>query len=204
MAATVPPSRPGSSCRSTTMIFNPTELAGVLRVEAQPHTDERGSFTRAFSVAEFQDHGIELAIIECSISRNVSRLTMRGMHYQAAPHEEGKLVRCLRGRIWDVALDLRPGSATHLKWVGVELSADNQVSLWIPGGLAHGYLTLEPDSEILYHMTAGHVPGAARGVRWDDPAFQIDWPDRPAVIADRDATYPDYHSPSDEGGALHA
>lgn len=174
------------------MIFHPTELAGVVRIVPEPRADERGTFTRTFDAAEFRAHGLDGPIVEGSISHNDRRLTLRGMHLQAAPHEESKVVRCTRGRIWDVALDLRPGSASHLGWVGVEMSAVNQVALWIPGGVAHGFITLEPDTDVSYQMTTTHAPHAARGFRWDDPAFQIDWPERPAVIADRDAGYPDF------------
>jgi dTDP-4-dehydrorhamnose 3,5-epimerase len=154
-------------------------------------TDERGFFARTWCREEFADHGLTPELAQCSISFSHRKGTLRGLHYQAAPHQEAKLVRCTRGAIWDVALDLRRDSPTYRAWFGVELSAANRAALYIPEGCAHGQLTLSDDSEVLYQMSAPYVPSAARGVRYDDPAFGIEWPGEVVVINDRDASYPD-------------
>jgi dTDP-4-dehydrorhamnose 3,5-epimerase len=174
------------------MIFRPTALAGVFVVEPEQIHDERGFFARTFSVGEFETAGLNPAIAQCSISYNPRRGTLRGMHFQRAPHAETKLVRCTRGAIWDVAVDLRPDSPTFRKWAGAELTADNRLALAIPEGCAHGFITLSDDSEVFYQISAGYVAEAAAGVRWDDPAFGITWPTSVAVISQRDANYPDF------------
>jgi len=174
------------------MRFLPTEIAGVVRVEAEPQTDARGGFARLHCPEEFAAAGIEFAPAQTSVSRNPHRGTLRGLHYQAAPHAETKLVRVTRGRVFDVAVDIRPDSPTHQRWVAAELSAENLVALFVPEGVAHGFLTLEPDTDVLYQIAPAYRPGHEAGVRWDDPAFAIDWPSRPAAISERDAAYPDY------------
>jgi len=174
------------------MRFVPTEIAGVVRVEAEPHEDERGGFARLQCPDEFAAAGVAFAPVQTSVSRNPTAGTLRGLHYQPAPHAETKLVRVARGRVFDVAVDLRPGSPTHRRWTAAELSADNLVGLFIPEGVAHGFLTLEPDSDVLYQIAPAYQPGHETGVRWDDPAFAIAWPAPPQLISPRDAGYPDY------------
>jgi dTDP-4-dehydrorhamnose 3,5-epimerase len=174
------------------MRFQRTKIAGVFRVAAEPHKDERGAFARLHCPDEFAAAGIPFAPVQTSISCNPHVGTLRGMHYQAAPHAEAKLVRVTRGRMFDVALDLRPGSPTHGQWVAEELSADNLMALYIPEGVAHGFLTLEANTDVLYQISPGYRPGHEAGVRWNDPAFGIAWPEPPQVISQRDASYPDY------------
>jgi dTDP-4-dehydrorhamnose 3,5-epimerase len=171
-----------------------TELSGVWRVELEPLRDERGSFARTFDADLFATAGLDARVVQCNTSFNAHAGTLRGLHYQAPPHEEGKLVRCTRGRIFDVVVDLRPQSPTHCRWLGVELDAEGTRSLFIPGGFAHGFQTLADDSEVHYQMTAAYVPAAARGVRFDDPAFAIDWPAPPGrrIVSERDRAFPDY------------
>ena len=174
------------------MRFVPTEIAGVVRVEAEPHTDARGGFARLHCPDEFAAAGVAFAPVQTSVSRNPTAGTLRGLHYQPAPHAEAKLVRVTRGRVFDVAVDLRPDSPTHRRWTAAELSADNLVGLFIPEGVAHGFLTLEPDSDVLYQIAPAYQPGHEVGVRWDDPAFGIAWPAPPQLISPRDAGYADY------------
>jgi dTDP-4-dehydrorhamnose 3,5-epimerase len=177
------------------VIFNDTALEGVLLVDPELLTDERGGFARTFCTEEFAEHGLDARVVQSNISLNARAGTLRGMHYQADPHGEAKLVRVTSGAIFDVAVDLRPSSPTYLQWFGTELSSQNQRALWIPVGCAHGFQTLHDDSEVLYLMSAPYVPGAGRGVRWDDPAFGIEWPAPPSggmrTMSERDATYPD-------------
>jgi dTDP-4-dehydrorhamnose 3,5-epimerase len=178
-------------------MISPTELAGVMIVELEPRPDRRGSFTRTFDGELFLAHGLDARIAQCSASFNPRAGTLRGLHYQAAPHEEAKLVHCTSGRVFDVVVDLRPSSPTHRCWLGVELAARGPRSLFIPPGCAHGFQTLVDDSELHYQMTVPYVGSAARGVRWDDPAFAIDWPAPPAsgrLISERDRRLPDYVS----------
>ena len=174
------------------MILSETPVAGTFVIDVQPARDERGFFAKTFSTTELAAHGLETAIAECSIAFNTDRHTLRGLHYQAPPHEETKFVRCTRGAVYDVAVDLRPASPTYLRWTALELSAENRRALYVPAGCAHGYLTLQPDSELHYLISEAYAPEAARGVRWDDPHFGIGWPAAPAVISDRDASYPDF------------
>ena len=173
------------------MIFEKTALAGAWIVDVELAEDERGGFARSFCEREFEAHGLAIRYPQCNVSTNRRAGTLRGMHWQARPHAEVKLVRCTRGAILDVIVDLRTGSATRLGWIAVELSARTRRALYVPEGFAHGFLTLEDDTEVLYQMGAVYVPSAARGFRWDDPLFAIDWPRRPAVISARDAGYPD-------------
>ncbi|MDB5476415.1 MAG: rfbD [Phenylobacterium sp.] len=174
------------------MRFAQTEIAGVLVAEIEPAVDARGSFARLQCPGEFAAAGHPFTPAQTSLSRNPQIGTLRGMHYQPAPHGEMKLVRCVRGRIFDVAVDLRADSPSHRRWTAAELSADNARALLIPQGVAHGFLTLEPDSDVLYQIAPEFEPGHEAGVRWDDPAFAIDWPMAPLVLSDRDAGYPDY------------
>ncbi len=176
------------------MKLAPTPIPGVWVVEPERIADERGWFARTFDAAAFAAHGLEPAVVQASASFNVRRGTLRGMHLQAAPHGEPKLVRCVRGAIFDVALDLRPGSPAHRRWHAVELSAENGRGLYLPPGVAHGFQTLADDTEVLYLMGHEYVAQAASGVRWDDPAFAIAWPEAPEgrTISDKDRAYPDY------------
>ncbi len=154
--------------------------------------DERGFFARSFCAGEFAEHGLAAPTSQCSVSFNARHGTLRGLHFQAAPHDEEKLVRCTAGAIFDVAVDLRLGSATRLQWFGTELSAGNHRALYIPKGFAHGFVTLADATEVLYMISVPHAPGFGRGVRWNDPAFAIDWPVQPVVISARDAAYPSF------------
>lgn len=176
------------------MTFSPTEIEGVWIVEPERYEDERGFFARTWDASEFADRGLSGSLAQASISYNRRRGTLRGMHYQAAPHGEAKVVRCTAGAIFDVAIDVRPSSPTFLAWAGVELSAENRAALYVPEGCAHGFLTLADDVEISYQISTPHEPGAARGVRFDDPAFGILWPEEILVINDRDRTYPDFEA----------
>lgn len=174
------------------MRFAETAIAGVLVVEAEPHADARGAFARLHCPDEFAAAGHPFTPAQTSLSRNPRRGTLRGLHYQPAPHAEVKLVRCVRGAVFDVAVDLRPESPTHRRWVAAELTADNLRALLAPQGVAHGFLTLTDDTDLLYQIAPKFQPGHEAGVRWNDPAFGIDWPFAPTVISERDAGYPDY------------
>lgn len=158
-------------------------------LDVEPHPDERGLFARIWCVDELRAHGLDPRIVQSSISYNKQKGTLRGMHYQAEPHEETKSVRCTAGAIYDVAVDLRRSSETYRRWTAVELTAANRRTLYVPRGVAHGFITLTDDAEVLYQMGVAYVPGAARGVRWDDPAFGIEWPMEPRVISERDRTF---------------
>jgi dTDP-4-dehydrorhamnose 3,5-epimerase len=173
------------------MQFTPTEIAGVWIVEMERHGDERGWFARTWCAEEFRRHGLNANLAQCSASFNRSKGTLRGMHFQAAPHEEAKLVRCVRGAMFDVALDLRASSASFRRWVGVELTSDNGRALYVPEGCAHGFQTLADDTEVLYQISNVWHPESARGVRWNDPAFGIQWPlEDGAVMSRKDAEWP--------------
>jgi dTDP-4-dehydrorhamnose 3,5-epimerase len=173
------------------MILRELTLAGVFVIEPERKEDERGFFARTFSAAEFAERGLEPAVAESSVSFNRARGTLRGLHYQLPPHEETKLVRCTRGSVYDVVVDLRPDSPTHRRWEAIELSAENRLAVYLPAGCAHGYLTLEDGCELDYRISHRYVPDAAAGVRWDDPLLGIEWPATPTVISQRDASYPD-------------
>lgn len=174
------------------MRFAPTAIDGVVLVDWTPTSDDRGSFARLHCPEEFAAAGHPFIPAQTSLSRNTSARTLRGMHYEATPHEEAKLVRAVRGRIFDVAVDLRPESPTFRCWTGAELSAENGRALLVGKGMAHGFITLEPDTDVLYQIDRMFEAGYGRGVRWNDPAFSIEWPVAPAVISERDATYPDF------------
>jgi len=182
------------------MVFTEAGLPGAFIVDVERFEDSRGFFARSWCTDEFARHGLNTRLVQCSVSRNLARGTLRGMHYQIAPHEEAKLVRCTMGAVYDAIVDLRPSSKTYLRSVGVELTAQNHRALYVPEGCAHGFLTLEDDSEVLYQMSQFYAPHAARGVRWNDPAFGIAWPDAVRVIADRDRDFPDFE-PSGRTGA---
>jgi dTDP-4-dehydrorhamnose 3,5-epimerase len=176
--------------------FIETPLPGAWVIELEEFGDERGWFARTFDRQEFSARGLNPDVVQCNTSFNLHRDTLRGMHYQAEPHGESKLVRCVRGAVFDVAVDLRPDSPTYLGWHGVELSAEQHRAFYIPAGLAHGFQTLTDDCEVLYQMGHRYVPESARGVRWDDQAFSIDWPpiDGERIISERDRAFPDFRS----------
>lgn len=177
------------------MIFAETKLAGAYVIEQELFRDERGFFTRSWSEHEFAAHGLDGRMLECNISFNRRRGTLRGMHFQRAPHAQAKLVQCATGAIYDVIVDLRPDSHTFKQWVGVELSAENHLMLYVPEGFAHGFQTLADDTQVSYHVTDVYAPELADGVRWDDPAFRIEWPDNGGeerIIIARDRAYPDF------------
>jgi dTDP-4-dehydrorhamnose 3,5-epimerase len=174
------------------MIFRPTALPGVLLVEPERRSDERGFFARTYCDEEFRAQGIAARVTQCSVSFNAAPGTLRGMHYQVEPYREAKLVRCTMGAIYDVVIDLRRDSPTYCGWIAAELTAENRQTLYVPEGCAHGFLTLRENSEVFYQMSERFRPGAAAGVRWNDPAFGVRWPAAPVVIAPRDACYPDY------------
>ncbi|WP_300302116.1 dTDP-4-dehydrorhamnose 3,5-epimerase [Ferrovibrio sp.] len=178
------------------MQIAPTPLAGLFTVETEPQGDERGFFHRLFDADSFADAGIDFLPRQSGISRNLRRGTLRGLHYQKAPAEQAKLVRCLAGAIFDVAVDIRSGSATHGQWYGLELTPENSRALFIPGGFAHGFITLVDDTDVLYELGAGERRELSAGLRWNDPAFSIRWPLEPAVINRRDAEWPDFRSES--------
>ena len=174
------------------MIFRETSIAGTWIVEPERYADERGFFARTWCTTELARRGLSARVVQASVSYNARRGTLRGLHYQVAPHAEVKLVRCIRGAIYDVAVDLRPESPTFRRYAAVVLDADNRFALYVPEGCAHGYQTLADDTEVLYQMSAFYAPEAARGVRWDDPAFAIPWPPAERIIAERDRHYPDF------------
>ena len=176
------------------MIFQKTMVAGVFEIEMEVHSDARGFFARTWCEREFREHGLNPKLVQCSISSNSLMGTLRGVHYQTQPYQEAKLVRCTKGRLFDVALDLRPDSATYLRWTAAELTAANHRALYIPEGCAHGFLTLEDDTEALYQMSEFYHPELARGLRWNDPAFGIAWPAKVEVISERDLSYPDFEA----------
>jgi dTDP-4-dehydrorhamnose 3,5-epimerase len=178
------------------MTFHETRIPGVLMIEPDVFPDERGAFIRAWLPEEFAARGLETRLAQASVAINRGRGTIRGMHYQTAPFEEVKLIRAIRGAIYDVALDLRRDSPTFLQWTGAELTADTHRMLYVPRGCAHGYQTLTDDARVFYFVSAAYSPAHQAGVRWNDPAFGIEWPlGAPAVINQRDATYPDYAVP---------
>jgi dTDP-4-dehydrorhamnose 3,5-epimerase len=174
------------------MIFKQTRFEGVFEVEVERKEDARGFFARTWSETEFRKQNIQFFPGQSSISYNRLRGTLRGMHYQAAPFQEAKLVRCIRGTVFDVVIDLRTESPTYKEWLGIELSAENYNMLYIPEGLAHGFQTLADDTEVLYLMTDAYNPQAERGVRWNDSAFAIKWPSEVQNISVKDSSWPDF------------
>ena len=176
------------------MIFTETKLQGAYLIEPERIADERGFFARTWCRREFAERGLSVELAQCNLSYNPRRGTLRGMHYQAAPDAEIKLVRCTMGAVYDVIVDMRPESPTFRQWVAAELTAENRRILLIPEGFAHGFQTLEDNSEVFYQISAFYAPASARGVRWDDPAFAIDWPPADRIMSERDRSYPDFSS----------
>ena len=174
------------------MKFNETELKGGYIIDIQKIEDDRGFFARGWCKNEFEEHGISSNLAQANISYNKFKGTLRGLHYQASPYEEAKLVRCTKGGIFDVMVDLREGSPTHGKWMGAELTADNHRMLLVPEGFAHGFQTLQDDTEVFYQVSEFYIPNAEKGARYDDPAFGITWPLEVSVISDKDANWPAY------------
>ena len=174
------------------MIFTEAPLSGVYVIGLEPHQDERGFFARTWCRREFAALGLETAIEQCSISHNRHRGILRGLHFQAPPHEEVKLVRCVRGAVHDVVIDLRPESPTFARHFALELTAENRLALYVPKGFAHGFQTLEDSTDLFYQISAYYAPAAARGVRWDDPAFGIAWPIPDPIMTERDRSHPDF------------
>jgi dTDP-4-dehydrorhamnose 3,5-epimerase len=173
------------------VIFTPTSLAGAFVIEPEPLEDARGWFGRTWCRWEFESRGLDTRVAQCSVSSNKRKGTLRGMHFQVSPFEETKLVRCTRGSVYDVIIDLRPGSPTRLRHFAVILTAENHRSLFVPAGFAHGFQTLVDDTEVLYQTSEFYSPEHARGVRWNDPAFGIPWPEDERTISERDRAYPD-------------
>lgn len=174
------------------MKFFETKLKGAYIIDLERLEDERGFFARTFCKNEFSEYGLHSNWVQSSISFSIKRGTLRGMHYQVAPYEEAKLVRCTMGAIYDVIVDLRPDSNTFKQWTGVELAAEKRKMFYIPKGFAHGFLTLIDQTEVFYQMSEFYHPESARGIRWDDPSFQIHWPTELQIISERDRQYPDF------------
>jgi dTDP-4-dehydrorhamnose 3,5-epimerase len=172
------------------MLFTQTPLPGAYLIDMELLSDERGFFARTYCVDEFAAQGLGTPLRQCSVSHNTRKGTLRGLHYQSAPHEEHKLVRCTAGAIFDVIVDIRPDSAHYRQWFGTELSAQNRRAVFIPPGFAHGFITLGDGTEVYYMISVAHSPAHAQGFRWNDPAFGIHWPLDPNVISSRDAAYP--------------
>lgn len=176
------------------MVITETELKGAFVIELEPFEDVRGFFARAWSDYEFEAAGLNARFLESNLSFNEKKGTLRGMHYQLPPHHQTKLVRCTRGSIYDVIIDIRPESPTFKQWIAKELSAENHLMFYVPGEFAHGYQTLEDKTEVSYQTTAYYAPEHGRGVRWNDPAFKISWPIDNLIMIDRDREYPDFVS----------
>ncbi|MEO1369525.1 MAG: dTDP-4-dehydrorhamnose 3,5-epimerase [Acidobacteriota bacterium] len=174
------------------MIFRELEIAGAYLIEPERKEDRRGFFARTYCRLELEERGLDPTLVQCNVSVNKERGTVRGMHWQAEPYEEIKMVRCTAGAIYDVILDVRPDSPSFKRHVGVELTRENRHAIYIPAGCAHGFQSLEDDSEVFYQMSEFYYPDQARGVRWDDPAFDISWPLPISVISDKDRAYPDF------------
>jgi dTDP-4-dehydrorhamnose 3,5-epimerase len=174
------------------MVFAEAGLPGVYEIQIDPKPDERGFFARTWCHDEFASNGLDSQLVQCSLSYNTKKGTLRGMHFQAPPHAETKLVRCTRGSIYDVVLDLRQESKAYRRWIGVQLTAEKRNALYIPKGCAHGFLTLEDNTEVFYQMSDFYDANSSRGVRWNDPAFGIVWPAKVEMISPRDANYPDF------------
>ena len=174
------------------MIFKETKLKGAYIIELEPLEDERGFFARSFCQKEFEEHGLNFRIVQCNLSYNRKKGTLRGMHYQVAPYEEAKLVSCIRGAMYDVIVDLRASSPTYCQWFAVELTAENYKMLYIPVGFAHGFQTLADNTTVFYQMSGFYHPECAGDVRWDDPAFGIEWPIKHLVISSKDQSYKNF------------
>jgi dTDP-4-dehydrorhamnose 3,5-epimerase len=174
------------------MNFLETRLKGSFIIEPERMSDERGFFARTWCKREFSAHGLNSRLVQCNVSFNKKRGTVRGMHHQAAPREEAKIVRCTMGAIYDVLIDLRPDSPTFKEWFSVELTAENRKMIYIPEDFSHGFMTLADNSEVFYQMTEFYAPDCARGIRWNDPVFGIIWPENVTMISERDQHYPDF------------
>ncbi len=174
------------------MLFQPINLDGAYLIAMQKLEDERGFFARSWCASEFAEHGLDSQLVQCNVSFNTRKGTLRGMHYQAAPCAETKLVRCTRGAIYDIIIDLRPASHTYLQWTGITLSAENRLMLYVPKGFAHGFQTLADNTEVFYQMSDVYAPAYARGLRWNDPCFRLKWPLMVTVISTKDQQYADY------------
>lgn len=171
------------------MIFTETKLKGAFIIDIEPREDERGFFARSWCEDEFQKHGLNPRLVQCNISFNKKRGTLRGMHYQIAPFAEAKVVRCTMGAIYDVIIDLRSDSPAFKQWVSVELTAENRRAFYIPEGFAHGFQTLMDNTEAFYQMSEFYHPECARGVRWDDPAFEIEWLEKEKIVSNKDQSF---------------
>ena len=174
------------------MKFHETELEGAYIIELEKLEDERGFFARTFCQKELEEHGLEPAVAQANVSFNAKAGTLRGMHYQIAPYAETKLIRCTRGALYDVIVDLRQDSATYKRWIGVELTEQNYRMLYVPASFAHGFMTLEDNTEAVYFVSEFYTPGSERGLRWDDTQFDIDWPRSVDVISHKDANWRDF------------
>jgi dTDP-4-dehydrorhamnose 3,5-epimerase len=174
------------------MIFHKTKLGQVFEINLELNSDERGLFARSWCQNEFESQGLNPRVVQCNVSFNLRKGTLRGIHYQDAPCQEAKLVRCTKGAIYDVVVDLRPQSTTFKDWIAVVLTAEKRNMLYVPEGCAHGFLTLEDETEVFYQMSEFYHAELSRGIRWDDPTFQIDWPGKVEVISERDRTYPNF------------
>lgn len=174
------------------MFFHRTELTDAVLIELDRREDRRGFFARTWDQQLFKEHGLVDRVVQANLSYNHTRGTLRGMHYQKAPYAETKLVRCVRGAIFDVIIDIRPDSPTYKRWIGVELTAENRRALYVPEGFAHGFQTLTDDCEIMYQVSQVYTPGAEGGIRYNDPAFGIQWPLPVSVISEKDAAWPDF------------
>jgi dTDP-4-dehydrorhamnose 3,5-epimerase len=175
------------------VIFNETDLPGAYLIDLERREDERGFFARAWCAEEFSEHGLSTRLVQANMSFNVRQGTVRGMHFQVDPHAEAKVVRCTRGAIFDAIIDLRPESETYKRWIGVELDAQGRRALYVPERFAHGFQTLAPDTETMYLVSEFYAPQAEGGVRWDDPAFGIEWPDPAnAFLSEKDRNWPDF------------
>jgi dTDP-4-dehydrorhamnose 3,5-epimerase len=174
------------------VIFRETRVAGALVFEPERHVDHRGSFARLWCARELAERGLDARLAQTSLSTNPRRGTLRGLHYSVAPHAEAKVVRCVRGAVYDVLVDLRPASPTYGRWCAETLTADNGLAVYAPEGVAHGFVTIEDATDVLYQISEFYDPSCARGVRWNDPAFGVAWPEANPILSDRDRSYPDY------------
>lgn len=176
------------------MKFNKTELEGAYVIELEKLEDERGFFARTWCQKELEAHNLAAQVAQANVSYNAKSGTLRGMHYQVSPYEETKLIRCTRGALYDVIVDLRTDSPTYKQWIGIELTADNYKMLYVPANFAHGFITLEDNTEAIYFVSEFYTPGAEKGLRWNDPELDIKWPRKAEVISDKDASWPDFTS----------
>jgi dTDP-4-dehydrorhamnose 3,5-epimerase len=174
------------------MIFTETKLKGAYIIDVKRLEDERGFFGRSYCKREMDEYGLNTNMVQANVSYNKKKGTLRGMHMQVSPYEETKLVRCTRGAIYDVIIDMREDSDTYKQWIGVELTADSYRMLFVPEGFAHGFITLEDNTDVTYNVTQYYTPGSERGIRWNDPAFNIEWPMEPVTISDKDQAHPDF------------